>query len=397
MSQARPTPLSDQDLGRRELHRQNKLLQQKLDEMVDSVNRYRATQSRFESFELNLLECQNLYDVIQCLTKELPGHFKLDAVSLTLLDPEGITRELLLGKVSDFPNLKLIDTYPNLTAPIRDLQAKRLIPGGAIGHIRTLLSAEEEVINVAGFRTIGIKSVALLPLIRDHLLIGYICLGSNSEARFTPGLATDLLSNLAAIIAVCLENSLGREQLRQLSQIDMLTRVKNRRAYDQALRKEITRSQRQNTSLSCLFADLDHFKSINDSHGHATGDRVLKAVANAIQDMLRESDTLARIGGEEFTVLLPATGQQGSHDIAERIRQRIEQLEVVSEREEIVRLTTSIGYACWTPGMVPNESVEDIHRRLMGNADKAVYRAKQNGRNMVCSAKYKQLKPSSHE
>ena len=83
MSQAGRSPLSEQDLGRRELHRQNKLLQNKLDQMVESVNRYRATQSRFEKFELQLLECQNLYDVIECLTKQLVGHFKLDAVTLT--------------------------------------------------------------------------------------------------------------------------------------------------------------------------------------------------------------------------------------------------------------------------------------------------------------------------
>jgi len=395
MSQARRTPQSEQDLGRRELHRQNKLLQQKLDEMVESVNRYRATQSRFEQFELQLLECQNLYDVIHCLTQSLSGHFKLEAVSLALLDPEGTTRELLLGKHHDFPNLRLVDTYPNLTAPVRDLQAKRLIPGGAIGHTRTVLSDKEDVIKVANFKSIGIKSVAFLPLIRDHLLIGYLCLGSVSQSRFTPGLSTELLSNLASIVAVCLENSLGREQLRQLSQIDMLTRVKNRRAFDQALRKEISRSTRQNTKLSCLFADLDHFKNINDTYGHATGDKVLKAVASAIQDMLRESDTLARIGGEEFTVLLPATGSQGSYDIAERIRQRIEILEVMSEQDEIVRITTSIGYACWTPGMVANENVEDVHRRLMGNADKAVYKAKQTGRNQVCKEEYSQLRPPS--
>ena len=97
---------------------------------------------------------------------------------------------------------------------------------------------------------------------------------------------------------------------------------------------------------------------------------------------------MARIGGEEFTVLLPSTGENGSADIAERIRARVESLEIPDDQGKIVKLTTSIGYTCWSPGMIANETIDDVHRRLMGCADKAVYAAKEAGRNMVLKEDY---------
>lgn len=388
MSQANKQPWHDQDLGRRELHRHNKRLQQKLDDLLGSISQYRATQTKYESFELALLESESFYDVIDTLLNRLRKDFKLDAIKLNLFDPDGIAHELLNGKHTDFRELKLVDNYQHMTTLVRELQAKRIFPGGAVGHMRPQLTSDQDAIQTVEFRVNGIRSMAFLPLIRDHLLIGYLILGSFSERRFNPELAIDLLSHLSAVTSVCIENSLSREQLRQLSQIDMLTRVKNRRAFDMALRKEIARAQRHTNALSCLFADLDHFKQINDTYGHATGDRVLKSVAQAVQDMLRESDTMARIGGEEFTVLLPSTGENGSADIAERIRARVESLEIPDDQGKIVKLTTSIGYTCWHPGMIANETIDDVHRRLMGCADKAVYVAKEAGRNRVHKEDY---------
>ncbi len=392
MNQANKRDWQEQDLGRRELHRHNVRLQQKLDELLASISQYRATQSKYESFELALLESKSFYDVLDTLANRLRRDFKLDAVVINLFDPDGVAQELLQGNHTDFRNLTLTDNYQHLTLIIRELQAKRIFPGGAIGHMRPQLTSNQDAIEAMNFKVTGIRSLAFLPLIRDHLLIGYLVMGSFSDRRFKPELAIDLLSHMAAVTSISLENSLSREQLRMLSQIDMLTRVKNRRAFDMALRKEIARAQRHDSSLSCLFADLDHFKQVNDTYGHATGDRVLKSVATAVQDMLRESDTLARIGGEEFTVILPNTGVNGSADIAERIRQRISALEIPDDHGKVVTLTTSIGYTCWSSGMIANETIDDVHRRLMGCADKAVYTAKDSGRNRVEFEPYSPLR-----
>ncbi len=384
--------LSSQD--RHDLHHENQHLKTQLRALLDSVGTYRGTQRRFENFELKLLECQNFKKLIECLIETISVDFKLEKVSLTLFDPNGISREML-GTVLPYPKqLDFVDHYQELCAPFRELQASGIWPGGTSGAMRPQLGSQKEYIKLAGFSGYPIRSVAILPLIRENLLIGYLCLGSDKKDRFDPELAIELLCHLSAVIAVCLENTLSREQLHQLSQIDMLTRVKNRRAFDKALRREIARSDRDNLPLSCLFADLDYFKIINDTYGHPTGDRTLKAVATSIQEQLRETDILARIGGEEFTVLLPNTEADKARDIAERIRLNIEKIEIPDDQGKIVRLTTSIGYASWHPGIIDNESIDDVHRRLMATADKAVYKAKQSGRNRVRGEQYSQLKDS---
>jgi len=235
---------------RHDLYQENQHLKKQLRELLDSVGSYRGTQRRFENFELKLLECQNFSKLIDCLVETVIHDFKLDEISLTLFDPDEIAREML-GSVLPYPKqLFFVDCYQTLCLPFRELQASGCWPGGAPGVMRPNLGSSIEFIRLAGFYGTGVKSVAILPLIRENLLIGYYCLGSYSKDRFNPELATELLGQLAAIVAICLENTLSREQLHQLSQIDMLTRVKNRRAFDKALRREIARSQRDDFPLS---------------------------------------------------------------------------------------------------------------------------------------------------
>ena len=378
---------------RSDLHQENQRLKEQLHELLDSLGSFRGTQRRFEKYEIQLLECQNFKELIKCLIETIHKDFKLDQVSLSLYDPDKIAREML-GSLPYPQQLTFIDKYHDLCIPFRELQASGCWPGGPPDKMRPQLGNKVEYIKLAGFAVTTIKSVAILPLIREKLLIGYLSVGSNDKDRFDPELAIELLTHLSAVIAICLENTLTREQLHQLSQIDMLTRVKNRRAFDNALRREISRSQREILPLSCLYTDLDHFKIVNDTYGHPTGDRTLKSVAFAIQELLRETDILARIGGEEFTILLPNTKADKARDIAERIRKKIQHLTVPDDNGKAVKLTTSIGCATWKPGIIDGESVDDIHRRLMGIADKAVYKAKQSGRNKVETENYTQLRES---
>ena len=152
MSQANKNQWQDQDLGRRELHRQNKRLQQKLDDMLASVSQYRATQSKYEKFELALLESESFYDVLDTLINRLRRDFKLDAVAINLFDPDGVAHELLQGNHTDFRNLTLTENYQSLTLVVRELQAKRIFPGGAIGHMRPQLSSNLDAIQAINFK-----------------------------------------------------------------------------------------------------------------------------------------------------------------------------------------------------------------------------------------------------
>ena len=227
-------------------------------------------------------------------------------------------------------------------------------------------------------------SVALLPLVRGNQIIGSLHLGSRDQNRFHSGLASNFLNHLGSIISVCIENSINQERYKHLSLVDILTRAKNRRHFFQVLAREIARSTRSKKPLSCLFIDIDHFKNINDNHGHLIGDRALRRVSKSISTLMRSSDVLARFGGEEFTVLLPETAIEQAQEIAERIREQVSQLEIEDENQQTFKMTISIGVSSWR-NSIENEltSADSIQNYLINHADKGVYQAKQDGRNCV--------------
>lgn len=169
-----------------------------------------------------------------------------------------------------------------------------------------------------------------------------------------------------------LENA--NQELRRESLTDPLTGVGNRRRINQVIESEIGRYYRQAMSaFSVLLLDIDHFKLVNDEHGHLVGDRVLKVLSARITGKLRGSDEIARWGGEEFVVVLPTAQQKHAQELAERIRQAVEAANI-----EGLAITLSIGVAEYVRG----ESMES----LMARADAALYQAKQSGRNQVCAA-----------
>ena len=164
------------------------------------------------------------------------------------------------------------------------------------------------------------------------------------------------------------------DDLRDAASKDFLTGLSNRRAFEETARQELQRWQRGREPLSLLMIDADHFKRVNDAHGHGTGDDVLRALARAVQDQVRELDVAARLGGEEFVVLLPSTDAVGGRAAAERIRTCVEALRVTAPDGSTVRFTVSIGVAEATRDAA---SVE----LLLQRADDALYEAKRRGRN----------------
>lgn len=161
--------------------------------------------------------------------------------------------------------------------------------------------------------------------------------------------------------------------LEQLAQHDPLTGAANRRHFFARAAEELARARRHGDALSLVMLDLDHFKRINDHWGHATGDRVLQAFAARVRSLLRREDLFGRIGGEEFVVLLPATGLEGALQLAERLRWHTEGLEL-EENDERVSVTTSAGVATLGTG---DASLDTLLQR----ADEALYVAKRAGRN----------------
>ncbi|MCU1762108.1 GGDEF domain-containing protein [Pseudomonas sp. 14P_8.1_Bac3] len=188
------------------------------------------------------------------------------------------------------------------------------------------------------------------------------------------------LGNLESLLSSLLypmRNALLYRAATQSALRDPLTDTGNRIAMDQTLQREIEMSRRHLQPLSLLMLDIDHFKRINDSHGHSAGDDVLKAVAASIKSQLRNVDMVFRFGGEEFLILLSNTGREAAGMVGERLRFAAQAKEYLADGNPI-ELTVSLG--CST--LLPGESAESLLRR----ADSALYVAKREGRNRLAMA-----------
>jgi diguanylate cyclase (GGDEF)-like protein len=164
------------------------------------------------------------------------------------------------------------------------------------------------------------------------------------------------------------------ETLEQAALTDSLTGMQNRRYFDDALREYLEEFRRIGKPVGLMLLDLDHFKKVNDTHGHDVGDEVLRAVANCLKDMTRYHDVVARLGGEEFAVVAPNMDTDLLMKLAERIRKAIAATAIISGNVRL-KITTSVGLAIWDG----KESADQFFRR----ADARLYQAKRLGRNRV--------------
>lgn len=165
------------------------------------------------------------------------------------------------------------------------------------------------------------------------------------------------------------------EQIRELSRRDGLTGLANRR-HILGIADEAARVARASSPLACVILDLDHFKRVNDSHGHATGDRVLKASAECLSRLVRQGDSVGRYGGEEFLIILPSTDASEAQAVAERCRQGISALAVVNDQGVALTITASFGVTLMS-------TADATVAHAIARADEALYQAKADGRNRV--------------
>ncbi|MEW6283038.1 MAG: sensor domain-containing diguanylate cyclase, partial [Candidatus Eremiobacterota bacterium] len=180
----------------------------------------------------------------------------------------------------------------------------------------------------------------------------------------------ELALTFAGQAAVALEKARLFEEVHRLACTDGLTGVANRRHFFELGELALRHAVRQDHPLAVILLDVDHFKLFNDTHGHAAGDCALQAVARACLGVLRQSDILGRIGGEEFALVLPGAGQRDAVDAAERLRSS-----VMEQQVEGQQVTASLGLAC--------RREETRLGALLQRADRALYRAKAEGRNRV--------------
>jgi diguanylate cyclase (GGDEF)-like protein len=224
----------------------------------------------------------------------------------------------------------------------------------------------------------GARSEVAVPLIADGTIIGVF----NAESVQPHAFGDEHVQTLTVIArqaAEVIRSAQLLQETRRLAVTDSLTGLFNRRYFNQQLEENVSRAARYEEPLALIFLDVDHFKSVNDRFGHHAGDRCLQALARTLRENVRDSDQIARIGGEEFAVLLIRADRELALSIAERLRDRIDDLIIEEDPPLPVDLTASLGIAFF------REDGDDP-RSLMRSADRALYTAKRLGRNRVVLA-----------
>lgn len=330
--------------------------------------------------ELDLLQATDLTALFRQILTGLKESYGLETVTVVLCDPDHDVRHLLMAAGTaeeDLRGLRFVDSLSRLAPEYLALRKPWL------GSFRP---ADHQLIFKDGGDGAGrLQSIAMLPLSHNGTLIGSINFGSADAGRFTPGHATDFFSHLGSIASFALENVVNRARLLRSGFTDVLTGWHNRRYLQVRLTEEMARARRDKASLVCLMLDLDHFKQVNDTYGHAAGDEVLRELSHRIESQVRGSDVAARYGGEEFVILLPHTGIAAGRLLAERIRHTVSESPVMFGEGNELTITISIGIASATP-REGDFDMKTLGESLLARADVALYSAKSAGRNRISLA-----------
>jgi diguanylate cyclase (GGDEF)-like protein len=305
-----------------------------------------------------------LEEALQSVTDAAVELLHADHASVRLLDESG--EELLCGARSG-------SGRSSIPVSFRPGQG---IAGWAVAHgemINAADAAKDPRFEPFGEQGFDVGSIMAVPLWSGGRVVGVLSVSSPAGSAFGPD---DEI--LARLLANCAVPAFERARLERLAVTDPHTKAFNRRYLLPKLQEEMSRAERQGAPLSMLLMDLDHFKRVNDDHGHAAGDRVLREFADRVRVETRRQDALVRWGGEEFVLVMPDTDRDRALLVAERIRVAMSARPFTTQAGVELAQTVSIGQATWDG----KETADEIERR----ADAAMYAAKHAGRDRVVSA-----------
>jgi diguanylate cyclase (GGDEF)-like protein len=302
------------------------------------------------------------------------------------LDPQKIA-ELLVDRACDWLDATASAVFaPDQEGRLEALAGRGLtasLTAAAVDMARWIMTSSRDFATAdlqKDGRVTGAAGAAIgLPLRCRSRTVGALVVLDRHPAPAAPVLGEALRSLLTSVLegaAIALDNALALRRAEALSVTDDLTQLYNSRYLNQSLRREVKRAIRSGRPLSLLFVDLDGFKGVNDVHGHLVGSAALVEAAQVIRGSARETDVVARFGGDEFSMILPDTGSEGAAAVAERVRERIAAHSFLVAKSLGIRLTVSVGVATLPETA---SSAED----LVKTADAAMYRVKATGKNGV--------------
>lgn len=296
---------------------------------------------------------------------------RYDVAAITSFDPEQKKHRVERVEGESIASLEGLEFKDNHSLTAMAVKNRHFLP------YRGEYDARSQVVFTKRARIEGMSSLLVLPLVVREDAIGTLVLGSREPQKF-PEAVRQTLQVLANQLSVSLANAAAVSRLEEMATTDGLTGCLNKRAFLEELEKRMRSAERFGRKLSLIITDIDHFKSVNDTYGHATGDVVIRELGHVLKRVKRETDIVARFGGEEFCVLCEETDTEGAFQLAERARHELNATVFNTELGEL-RVGLSLGVATF-----PEHAAHP--QALFEAADRALYQAKNSGRNQTCVA-----------
>ncbi|BBA70158.1 diguanylate cyclase [Geobacter sulfurreducens] len=325
--------------------------------------------------------------------KELLNLFQVGQNIANCIDLERLSAVVVDAFCKEVGVSRAIGLFPEKSEPHALKELRGLEPEVAAALAEKALTLCSDAAETAGgfrrldgslfsdglLRTAGINGALVVSIRQRTLLQGVLLLVNDQGKPFPAVFKHKSIQFLLEQASLAFDNALRYSSARDMLYVDELTGLFNYRYLDISLDRELKRADRFGSVVSMIFIDMDHFKGVNDTHGHLFGSQVLHEVGQLLKKSVREVDVIIRYGGDEFTIILVETGEKGAATVAERIRRSIEDHHFLASEGLDVRLTASLGYACY-----PLDTQSKME--LLELADKAMYRGKEEGKNRVFRA-----------
>lgn len=337
-----------------------------------SIEKSRHELSRFFEASRRLNSVLTPAEVFRVALETAVDIAPFDVAAVTSFDPETNTHTIEAatgtGAFEDASSWRGRAFESNTGLVSMVVKNRHYLPYG--GNLRD----SEPVVFEDGHALAGLKSMLVIPLIVQDQPIGTFIVGHSQPHRYTVE-RREMLEVVSNQIAITLQNAYLYARMEEMATTDGLTGLLNHRSFQTRLDETIARSRRTGKPFALVLTDIDHFKKVNDTHGHPAGDEVLRQVSNTFRANLRETDVPARYGGEEFVIILEDTDLAGAVTIADRLRNEVKKLGFTSEKGAF-SCTISMGIGYW-----PEDA--GSKQDLIDHTDQALYFSKHNGRDRV--------------